>query len=256
MLTSLLSPPLHAQTTVPAPAFRALVFSKTTLFRHKSITNGVAAIKQLGAEHNFAVDATEDASVFTTENLARYQVVVFLSTSGDILDESQQAAFQNYLRSGGGLAAVHAAIGGAKATEGGWPWYGELVCTEFASHPAIAEGAIDIEDHANPSTAHLPRRWVRTDEWYNFSASPRSKARVLARLDESTYKGGTMGDDHPIAWCRKWEKGRVWYTALGHTEDSFSEPMFLQHLLGGIQSAAGVRQADFSVIANRPSSAK
>ena len=226
--------------------FSLLVFSRTLLYRHASITNGIAAIKKLGAENDFKVDATEDSAQFTPTNLAKYKVIVFLSTSGDVLNEEQQSAFQNWLRGGGGFVGIHAAVAGKVATEGSWPWYTELFCTEFHNHPAIAEATVHVEDQRNPSTAHLPRHWVRTDEWYNFETSPRGQARVLASLDETTYKGGTMGRDHPIAWCRKFERGRIWYTALGHTEASYSEPLFVQHLLGGIQITAGCQAADFT----------
>ena len=236
----------YAQQPSPRAGFNALVFSKTLMFRHASITNGIAAIQKLGAEHSFKVDATEDASWFTPANLARYQVVIFLSTSGDILNDEQQAAFRDFLERGGGLVGIHAAVAGDVATEGGWPWYGEALCARFTNHSAIVEATIEVEDLRNPSTAGLPKHWVRTDEWYNFIASPRSQVRVLATLDESTYTGGTMGGDHPVAWCKKIGQGRVWYTALGHTEASFTEPLFLQHLVGGIQVAAGTRPADFN----------
>jgi type 1 glutamine amidotransferase len=234
-----------AQGPSPRAGFNALVFSRTLMYRHASITNGIAAIQKLGEEHHFYVDATEDASWFTPGNLARYKVVIFLSTSGDILNDEQQTAFREFIERGGGLAGVHAAVAGDVATEGGWPWYGEALCARFTNHSAIVEAAIDVEDARNPSTEVLPRRWVRRDEWYNFIESPRGKARVLASLDETTYKGGTMDGDHPVAWCKKIGRGRVWYTALGHTELSFTEPLFLQHLLGGIQVAAGAKPADF-----------
>ena len=227
-----------------AADFNALVFSKTLMFRHASITNGIAAIRQLGAENHFEVDATEDASWFTAANLAKYKVIIFLSTSGDILNEEQQAAFKHFIEQGGGLAAIHAAVAGDVATEGKWPWYGEALCARFTNHSAIVQATVNIEDRKHLSTAPLPERWVRTDEWYNFIASPRGQARVLASLDETTYKGGTMGKDHPVAWCKQMGKGRIWYTALGHTEASFTEPLFLKHLLGGIQTAAGVKRAE------------
>jgi type 1 glutamine amidotransferase len=226
--------------------FSALVFSKTLMFRHASITNGIAAIKKLGAENQFQVEATEDSSWFTPANLAKYKVVIFLSTSGDILNDEQQAAFRQFIEGGGGLVAVHAGVAGDVATEGGWPWYGEALCARFTNHSAIVEATVDIEDLRNPSTAGLPQRWVRKDEWYNFIESPRGKVRVLASLDESTYKGGNMHGDHPIAWCEKMGRGRIWYTGLGHTEASFTEPLFLQHLLGGIQVAAGEKSANFT----------
>jgi cytochrome c len=234
------SAPAPGQSRSPGADFNALLFSKTLMFRHPSITNGIAAIQQLGAGHRFHVDATEDASAFTATNLAKYKVVIFLSTSGDILNEEQQAAFRSFIEQGGGLAAIHAAVAGDVATEGGWPWYGEALCARFTNHSAIVQATVDVEDKRHPSTAPLPEQWVRTDEWYNFIASPRGRARVLASLDETTYKGGTMGKDHPIAWCKQVGKGRIWYTALGHTEASFTEPLFLKHLLGGIQAAAGV----------------
>jgi len=226
--------------------FNVLVFSRTLMFRHASITNGITAIRQLGAQHGFQVDATEDASWFTPEKLTNYQVVVFLSTSGDILNEEQQQAFRKYIEAGGGLAGVHAAVYGDVATEGNWQWYGEAMCAAFTNHSAIMPAVVEIEDAKNPSTADLPKRWSRIDEWYNFIASPRGQVRVLATLDETTYQGGTMGSDHPIAWCKKVGKGRMWYTALGHTEASFTEPPFLAHLLGGIQVAAGVKRADLT----------
>jgi len=241
-----LNDPLRAQTGSTAAHFSALVFSKTLMFRHASITNGIAAIKQLGAENGFHVDATEDAAWFTSSNLAKYQAVIFLSTSGDILNEEQQAAFKSFIERGGGLAAIHAAVAGDVATEGGWPWYGEALCAQFTNHSAIVQATVNVEDRKHPSTAPLPEHWVRTDEWYNFISSPRGCARVLAFLDETTYPGGTMAKDHPVAWCKQVGKGRIWYTALGHTEASFTEPLFLKHLLGGIQSVAGATQPDIN----------
>ncbi len=237
---------LCAAQPLQAESFKALVFSRTLMFRHASITNGIAAIRKLGAENQFEVEATEDSAVFTTAKLASYKVVIFLSTSGDILNEEQQMAFSKYIEGGGGLAAIHAAVAGDVATEGGWPWYGEALCARFTNHSTVVQATVQIEDRQDPSTAALPERWVRTDEWYNFISSPRGKARVLASLDETTYKGGTMGVDHPVAWSKKLGKGRVWYTALGHTEESFTEPLFLKHLLGGIQFAAGEKEAQFS----------
>lgn len=227
-----------------AADFSVLVFSKTLLFRHASITNGIAAIKGLGEKNHFDVDATEDSTWFTPSKLSKYKAIVFLSTTGNVLDEQQQAAFKSFIEQGGGLAAVHGAIAGDLATEGDWPWYGDALCASFTNHSSVVQGTIHIEDKTNPSTAGLPEPWVRSDEWYNFIGTPRGKARVLATVDESTYKGGTMGKDHPIAWCRRLGKGRIWYTALGHMPASFTEPLFLQHLLGGIELAAGVKAAE------------
>ncbi|WP_407317137.1 ThuA domain-containing protein [Isoptericola halotolerans] len=222
--------------------FDVLVFSKTAGFRHGSIPTGVAAIEQLGQDNGFTVTATEDAGAFTEENLEQYEAVVFLSTTGDVLDDTQQAVFEGYIEDGGGYAGIHA----ASDTEYDWPWYGELVGAYFAGHPAQQDATIKVEDHAHPSTEHLPERWDRFDEWYNFRSDPRDEVHVLASLDESTYNaGGTaMGAEHPIAWCHNFEGGRSWYTGGGHTDASFSEPDFLEHLLGGIRTAAGVVDND------------
>ncbi|MEV4758624.1 ThuA domain-containing protein [Micromonospora sp. NPDC049559] len=222
-----------------APLTKILVFSKTAGFRHSSIPTGIAAIRQLGTANGFAVDATEDAAAFTTGNLAQYQAVVWLSTTGDVLNDAQQAAFQSYIAAGGGYVGVHAAAD----TEYSWPWYGGLVGAWFASHPAIQQATLRIEDRANPSTAHLGPTWTRTDEWYNYRTNPRTNVRVLASLDESSYSGGSMGD-HPITWCQNYGGGRSWYTGLGHTEESYADPNFTRMLLGGIQVAAGARGAD------------
>ena len=224
------------------PCFkRLLVFSKTSGFRHASIKDGKIALQKLAAEHNYAVDFTEDASVFTDANLARYAAVVFLLTTGTILDANQKAAFERYIRAGGGYVGVHS----ASDTEYDWPWYGGLVGAYFDrihGHSKVTQATIHVTDRTHPSTMMLPAVWIRTDEWYNFSTNPRGRVNVLMTIDESTYKGGTMGIDHPIAWYHAYDGGRAWYTALGHTSASYYEPLFLDHLWGGIVYAAGGRQ--------------
>lgn len=227
-------------------AFRVLVFSKTLGFRHDSITNGIAALRHLGLESGFGVDATEDSGVFTATNLARYATVVFLSATGDVLDQNQETALKTYVLGGGGFVGIHGAVFGPQACEDRWDWYGELFCCAFTNHSAVVPAVVHLQDESHPANAGLPRTWQRTDEWYNFTGSPRGRARILATVDESTYKGGSMGKDHPIAWCRQMGKGRMWYTAMGHTDLSFDEPLFRQHLLNGIQVAANRKPADFS----------
>lgn len=225
-----------AETAAP----RVLVFTRTMGYRHASIPDGIAAVEAAGRQHGFAVDATEDPGVFTDAGLAPYRAVVFLSTSDDVLDAAQQAAFERYVRGGGGFAGIHA----ASDTEYGWPWYGGLVGAYFDQHPKVQPASIVVEDGDHPSTAGLPARWDRTDEWYNFRSNPRDSVRVLAVLDEASYEGGTMGGDHPIAWCRVYDGGRSWYTALGHTAESYAEPSFRAHLAGGIRWAAGLAAGD------------
>ncbi|WP_405987412.1 ThuA domain-containing protein [Streptomyces sp. NBC_00872] len=239
--TPLSTTPLSAAAPVSAaaPLSKVLVFSRTAGFRHSSIPAGIAAVQRLGTANGFTVTATEDAGAFTAANLAQYQAVIWLSTTGDVLNAAQQTAFESYIAAGGGYVGVHAAAD----TEYDWPWYGGLVGAYFASHPATQQATVEVEDRSSVSTAHLPQRWTRTDEWYNYRANPRSAVKVLASLDESSYSGGSMGD-HPITWCQNYGGGRAWYTGLGHTEESYADPNFTTMLLGGIQTASGARPAD------------
>jgi cytochrome c len=229
---------LVAAAPAPAPPtpIRVLVFTKTAAFRHTSIPVAISTFRDLGVRNALAVDATEDAAAFSDARLARYDVVAFVLTTGDVLDDSQQAAFQRFVRGGGGFVGVHS----ASDTEHDWPWYGGLVGAFFRAHPAIQSAAVDIARVRDLSTARLPRRWVRTDEWYAFTSPPRGVG-VLATLDETSYAPGetAMGGSHPIAWSHAYDGGRAWYTALGHTESSYGEPLFRAHLLGGILYAAG-----------------
>ena len=218
--------------------FEIIVFSRTADYRHDSIPDGIRAVRALGAEHGFTVTATEDSGVFTAEHLARVAVVMFLNTSGEVLDEAQQRAFEAYVGSGGGFVGVHAA-----ATTGhSWPFYGQLIgAAYFTDHPEVQQATIRVEDHDHPATAHLGATWTRRDEWYNHRCSVRPSARVLLSVDESSYDGGTMGADHPHAWCAEVAGGRSFYTAGGHTAEAYDEPEFRAHLLGAIQWAAGDR---------------
>ncbi len=226
------SSPYDQASSIP----RVLVFSKTAGFRHGSIAAGIAAIKKLGQQNGFTVEATEDAAQFTDKNLVRFSTIIFLNTTGDVLDEIQQTAFERFIQGGGGYLGIHSAAD----TEYDWPWYGRLVGAYFKTHPAIQDATVIVADRGHPSTKHLPVRWQRRDEWYEFRANPRGDVHVLATLDESTYQGGGMGDDHPIAWCHEFDGGRSFYTAGGHTKESYAEPAFLQHLLGGIRWTAGI----------------
>ncbi len=240
-------PKASAAAAAADESFDALIFSKTAAFRHSNIDEATTAIQGLAATNNFTVTVTEDGSAFNDANLAQYEVVIFLSTTGDVLNPAEQAAFERYIQAGGGYAGIHA----ASDTEYDWPWYGQLVGAYFNNHPAGTPTAtVKVEDPAHPSTAGLARRWERTDEWYNFrtnpAANPRTKLHVLASLDETTYTpgNGSMGAEHPIAWCQDYDGGRSWYTGMGHTEASFTDAKFLDHILGGIQTAAGVVDAD------------
>src|SRR3954471_9191938 len=256
-------PAMTGSVTVSAAADaleKVLVFSKTAGFRHDSIPAGIAAIQQLGQSNDFTVDTTEDGAKFTDANLAQYDVVVFLSTTGDVLDDTQQAAFERYIRAGGGYVGIHAAAD----TEYGWNFYNNMLGASFRNHPAgTPQASVDIVDTNEPSTQGLPVRWTRTDEWYNYQgpidpavngntevadfSARLSNVHVLATVDESTYgedDGNTVDDDHPISWCSDYEGGRIWYTGMGHTIESYSDPNFLKHILGGLETASRNQAAD------------
>ena len=230
-LLLLLTLQLSAQT-------RVLVFSKTAAFRHGSIKVGKPALIELGKANGISVDTTEDASVFTEDNLKKYNAVVFLSTTGDILNMYQQAAFERYMQAGGGYVGIHAATD----CEYTWPWYGKLSGAYFKSHPSQQMAKLVVNDNTHPSTAHLPAIWERFDEWYNFKKVPGNEVKVLISIDEKSYKGGENGASHPMAWYHDYDGGRAFYTELGHTDESFADPVYLKHLLGGIQYAIGNKQ--------------
>ena len=182
---------------------------------------------------------------------AGYDAVVFLSTTGDVLTPEQQAAFEGYIRNGGGYVGIHSAAD----TEYDWAWYGGLVGAYFLSHPEPQDATLLVEDRTHESTAHLGDTWQRFDEWYDFRDDPRDRVHVLLSVDPATLTASQMPDDHPIAWCHDYDGGRAWYTALGHTGESWAEPAFLQHVLGGIRTAAGLTTADCSRTRSRPDNA-
>lgn len=219
-------------------SFSILVFSRTTGFRHSSIPDGIEAVKEIGEEEGFEVEATEDPEQFTDENLDKFAGVVFLNTTGDVLNDEQQAAFERFIAKGRGYVGVHSAAD----TEYDWPWYGKLVGAYFKSHPKIQPADVVVEDSTHPSTSHLPERWNRTDEWYNYRESPRLNVNVLMHLDTDSYDGSAMPGDHPTCWCHEFGGGRAWYTGGGHTSESYADPDFRKHLLGGIRWAAGLEE--------------
>jgi type 1 glutamine amidotransferase len=213
---------------------KVLIFSKTAGFHHASIPAGITAIMKLGNENNFDVDTTIDAAKFTYDNLKQYAAVIFLSTTGDVLNDTQQAAFEKYIRGGGGFVGIHAATD----TEYGWPWYGDLVGAYFKSHPAQQSAMFNVVDRNFIATKHLPAQWQRFDELYNFKYIAKG-LHTLITIDEKSYKGGENGDFHPMSWYHAYDGGRAFYTELGHTDESYADPLYLQHILGGIQYAMG-----------------
>jgi len=205
-----------------------LVYTRTAGYRHAdSIAAGGAALAE---RFRGRVTITEELG-----SLDGFAGVIFLYTTGDVLDPTQQVLFEGFVRGGGGFIGIHSATD----TEYDWPFYGALVGAYFEGHPDIQNATIQIEDPGHPALASVPRPWTRRDEWYNFRRNPRGSVNVLATLDERTYTGGTMASDHPIVWSHTYEGGRSFYTALGHTQESFAETTFVDHLGRAILWAGG-----------------
>jgi cytochrome c len=216
---------------------KVLVFSKTASFRHESIPAGIEAIRTLGKTHGFTVDTTENSDVFGEKTLKKYNVIVFLNTTGEVLNDAQQLEMNRWIQAGGGFVGIHAAAD----TEYEWQWYGELVGAYFNGHPNdpnVRDAVVKVIDKTHLSTQHLPESWGRTDEWYNYK-DIKPEINILLNLDETSYQGGTNGESHPIAWYRDFDGGRTWYTGLGHTDECYKDEAFLNMLWGGIQYAAG-----------------
>ena len=216
---------------------KILVFCKTAGFHHNSITAGIAAIQKLGEENNFAVDTTTDSTKFTEKNLKQYAAVVFLSTTGNVLGDDEQTAFEHYIHSGKGYVGIHAATD----TEYDWPWYNKLVGAQFKSHPKQQMATFNVVDSTFIATSHLPHVWKRFDELYNFKSPQWQQPgmHILITIDESSYTGGENGTFHPMSWYHPYDGGRAFYTELGHTDESYQDPLYLKHILGGIKYAMG-----------------
>jgi len=217
---------------------KVLVFSKTTFYYHESIPNGIAAIQGLGKQMRFDVDTTSDASKFTDNNLKQYAAIIFLSTSdtsGALLNDAQQDALKHFIESGKGYVGIHAAAD----AEYHWPWYNHLVGAYFKSHPKQQDAEIHVADSDFIATQMLPSSWKKFDEWYNFKETHWDEVHVLLTVDEKSYTGGENGDYHPICWYHSYDGGRSFYLALGHTNESYSDPLFLKILAGGIKYAIG-----------------
>ena len=236
---------LAAALTTHAEQFKALLFSKTAGWHHESINNGVTAIRQLAQLHDFEVFWTEDAGrVFNDKELAKYKVVIFLCTTGDVLNPEQQAAFERFIKAGGGFVGIHS--GGAD-TEYDWPWFTTMVGHMFHIHPAVQTATIKVEDYNFPGMDRFPKRFLETEEWYEFDASRATDLHYLLSVDETTYNpeanwgsksGKGMGKFHPLSWYHAYDGGRAFYTALGHLPATYSDTNFLHHIYGGIYWAA------------------
>lgn len=212
---------------------QVLVFHETQGWHHKSIPDGVAAIKEMGKTNKFEVIDSADSQVFLSDDLSQYDLIVFLNTTGDVFNEGEQQAFRKYIENTGNYLGIHS----ASDTEYEWPFYGKLVGAYFQGHPKVQTAKIHVKDSSNEMVSHLPPSWERIDEWYNFK-NIRDDINVLLELDESSYEGGENGDFHPIAWYKSTGFGGVSiYTAGGHTGESYTDPLFREHLLRCIRFA-------------------
>lgn len=208
---------------------RILVMSKTAGFRHASIPAGQAAFLEIAREEGFTVTFTEDAAQFTDESLGQYDAVVFLNTTGDVLDPAQQASFERYIAAGRGLLGIHAATD--TETDGGWPWYNALIGAKFKSHPAVQEARLIP---ASPGAADF--RF--TDEWYDFDAVSPGR-RPLVEIDRESYEGSNASGREPIVWTNDGAGGRVFYIGLGHTDESYAAPVMRALIVQGLRHAVG-----------------
>jgi len=213
---------------------QVLIFSETEGFRHNSIETGIQAIQQIGNQLNFKSITSQDSRFFTENDLSDIDLVIFLNTTGDILNMEEQTAFQNYMDNGGNFFGIHAAAD----TEYNWYWYGDLVGAYFKSHPEVQEATIKVKMPQHITVDHLQDEdWKRTDEWYNFKNIAKG-LNVILSLNEESYQGGENGDDHPIAWFQNYHGGGVSiYTGGGHTSEAYTEPDFLEHLSRCIEFA-------------------
>ncbi len=220
-----------------------LIFSKTNGWRHKSIKAGIVAIKKLGQKNNWKVDATEDSLKFNLKYLKKYNAIVFLNTTGNILNENQQQDFKQYLNEGGGFVGIHSATD----TELSWPFFAEMIGAQFKNHPPQQKATIIVnKNNKHDATKHYNNTFQKFDEWYNFRKPVAAHVNVLLELDETSYNGQKMNTKHPIAWYHTYEGARVFYTGMGHTKETFINTDFLQHLKEGILWATSTKNISIS----------
>jgi type 1 glutamine amidotransferase len=211
-----------------AAQFNVLLFTKTAGWHHDAINAGVTAVQEIGKLHDVDVFWTADAArVFNDQELKKYQAVIFLLTTGDVLDAQQQAAFERYIRAGGGFVGVHSAAD----TEYDWAWYTRLVGHMFQSHPPVQTGVLKVEQAAFPGMERFAPRNLFTEEWYSFGPA-RSRLNYLLSVT------GPGKGFQPVSWYQQFDGGRSFYTALGHLPATYSDPLFRHHLFGGIYWAA------------------
>jgi type 1 glutamine amidotransferase len=229
--------------TAVAAEKRVLVYSGSTGYRHDSIPAAVEAVKSMGAKAGYIVDATEDPEVFTVEKLKPYKAIVFVSTSTDPKNPesewfvgARREALQGFLKDGKGIVALHA----AGDSHYHWGWYGQMIGGYFERHPkGTPKGVVTVVDSKHPATAKLPKTLERNDEWYYYKDF-NPTMRVLVTVDPATIGDGEADvNPNPVVWCHDFGGGRVFYSGLGHTAESYSEPYMINLITGGLEYAVG-----------------
>jgi len=212
-----------------------LVFSKTSGYRHGAIEGAIDIFPSFFTDDRWNLTFTEDSSIFDKDLSSKFDAIIFLLTTGDVLNGLQEEYFKEYINNGGGYLGVHS----ASDTEYDSDWYGGLVGAYFAGHEEIKEGDIAVLDRLHPATRHLGHKWKKVDEWYDFDHNPRGEVHVLAVVDQ-----GKMGPDHPITWCHNYDGGRSFYTGMGHTEETYGEEEFQKLLVGAAEWLVGLKDGD------------
>lgn len=223
--------------------FNALLFTKTNGYHHESIIEGVSVVRQLAKEHYFTLEWHENAEVFNDQKLEEFDLIIFLSTSGNILNDNQKNAFVKFIQSGKGFVGIHS----ASNTEEEWDWYTKMIGRIFHIHPDIQTGELSVHDSNFPGMERMPKSFYWTDEWYEFTEEKIEGINYLLTVDENTYnpiaewddrEGSGMGEFHPISWYHEYDGGRAFYTSLGHMPATYNDILFQQHIYGGIYWAA------------------
>lgn len=220
---------LFMSNCTPSVSKSILVFSKTEGFRHSSIPIGIRGLEALANTNHWDFISTEDASIFNPNALDSIDLVVFLNTTGNILDTTQQQYFKTYVETGHPFLGIHA----ASDTEHNWPWYHDLIGAYFESHPKLQNAKV-LSYAEHPSINKISQTWTPFDEWYNFK-DIKDHISPLMMLDESSYEGGSLGSYHPIAWTHDKMGGKMIYLGMGHTDAIYSDPNFVLVLGQSIQ---------------------
>ena len=234
---------------------RVLLFEKINGFRDGPSVDGAhAAFVAMAQRKGWALVTTQNGAAFSPAVLRQFDAVIWNNISGDVLTLGQRRAFRTWMENGGGFIGVHGSAGDPVYF---WDWYVDgLLGARFQAHPMNPQfqtAKVKLEDSAHPVARGLPAQWDANDEWYSFKTNPRAAgARIVATLDESTYKPEGMGGmslrmgDHPIAWTRcigparsgKGNQGRMFYSAIGHLPERYTDPVYVQMLEQAVAWAA------------------